>query len=123
MMAWVAATVGFQPEMVPSSVAKMTRLGPDAPPSLTTKSLVGLKALPVGAPPGPPPGRGMVTTGGTPMPLPLYRVARPVPLSDTSQGPVGLWDRPHALTGLESWNLATPGRSETRFRCTYDPPL
>src|SRR5437588_209241 len=102
MMAWVRSTLGFQPEMVPSSVAKRNWLGPDALPSVMTKSLVLLKTLPVGAPPGPPPGSGMLTTGGTPMPLLLYRVDRPVPLSEICQGPVGLCDRPQGLTRFGS---------------------
>jgi len=122
MMAWMGSTAGFQPEIVPSSVANRNWLGANAPPWLTAKPLVGLNTLPVGAPPGPPPGSGMVTAGGTAFPLTLYDVARPVPLSDTSHGPVGLWDRPQELTRFGSWNLATPARSETRFRWTYDPP-
>src|SRR5262245_62019456 len=98
MMAWVESTVGFQPEIVPSSVANTNWLRPDTLPFVTTKSVVLLKTLPVAAPPSPPPGAGMVTTGGSPMPLLLYRVERPVPLSDTCQGPVGLCDSPQALT-------------------------
>ena len=69
-------TAALQPEMVPSSVSKMNRLGPDFPFLLTTKSsgfvlLTLLKTLPVGADgPVPPFGGGMVTTSGTLVPLP-----------------------------------------------------
>ena len=64
-MAWVGSTVGFQPEMVPSSVAKIKRLGPEVVPFVTTKSAVPLKTWPVGlavVPGGLPAGGGMVTT-------------------------------------------------------------
>src|SRR2546425_198989 len=37
-MALVALTLGFQPEIVPSSVANMKILGPDFPFALTTES-------------------------------------------------------------------------------------
>ena len=66
-------TLGFQPEIVPSSVAKMKILGFDAGPcgTGTAKSLVGLKTFPVGAavvPAGLPAGGGIVTTsGGVPL--------------------------------------------------------
>src|SRR6266567_1946834 len=123
-MALCRSTLGFQPDIVPSSVAKMKRPGlfPE-----TAKSLVPLKTLPVGAeivPGGLPPGGGMVTTsciGGEPtwtaVPSPLYTVDTPVPLSETHQGLVGLCDRPQELTRFGSWNLAILGRSETRFVC------
>src|SRR6266849_1456716 len=123
MMASVGSTLGFQPEIVPSSVAKRNWLGPEALPCLTTKSSVLLKTLPVGAPPGFPFGRGMVTAGPTRMPLPSYCVPKPVPLSDTSQGPDGLCDKPQALTRFGSWNSAILGRSDTRFVWTYSPLL
>src|SRR6266705_4885596 len=133
MMALVGSALGFQPDIVPSSVAKMKRLGPDPFGPVTTKSLVPLKILPVGAevvPAGLPPGGGMVTTsciGGEPtwsaVPSPLYTVATPVPLSETHQGLVGLCDRPQELTRFGSWNLAILGRSETRFVCRENPPL
>src|SRR5262245_25975170 len=98
MMAWVASTLGFQPEIVPSSVAKMNWLAKDFPPLLMTKSGVLLNTLPVGAAVFTPAGVGIVTagmTGMTGMPLlmlllVLYRVERPVPLSETCQGPFGL---------------------------------
>src|SRR6266699_4451032 len=121
-MAWVTSTVRFQPEIVPSSVANMNRLGPERPFSETTKSLVPLKTLPVGAavvPAGLPFGGGIVTTSGEPtgngVPSPLYRVDTPLPLSETHQGLVGLCDRPQGLTRFESVKRAKPGMSETRF--------
>jgi hypothetical protein len=62
--------VGFQAEIVPSSVAKMKKLVPDAPPLLTTKSAGfvaanWLKTCPVGVlGPALRGGGGMVTTIG-----------------------------------------------------------
>src|SRR6266487_1352349 len=109
-IARVWSTVGFQPDIVPSSVAKMKRLGPETPPSVTTKPLVPLKTLPVGAELVPPAGGGMVTTSGdapgdnglTGVPFPSYRVDTPVPLSEIHQGLVELCDRPQGLTRFES---------------------
>src|SRR5713226_1420670 len=104
-MAWVRSTLRFQPDIVPSSVAKMNRLGPDIPFSETTKPLGPLKTLPVGAavvPAGLPAGGGIVTTSGTAVPSPLYKVATPAPLSDTHQGLVGLCDRPQGLSRFGS---------------------
>src|SRR5712692_6106305 len=125
-MAWVTSTLRFQPDIVPSSVAKMNRLGPDILFSETTKPLVPLKTLPVGAavvPAGLPAGGGIVTTSGelggsgNAWPPPLYKVATPAPLSDTHQGVVGPCDRPQGLSRFGSRNLAILGRSETRFVC------
>src|SRR6266704_4590874 len=108
-MAWVTSTLRFQPDIVPSSVAKMNRLGPDAMPSVTTKPLVPLKTLPVGAavvPAGLSLGGGIVTTSGeatgNAWPWPLYKVATPAPLSDTHHGVVGPCDRPQGLSRFGS---------------------
>src|SRR6266699_1390247 len=108
-MAWVTSTLRFQPDIVPSSVAKMNRLGPDRPFSETTKPLVPLKTLPVGdavVPAGLPAGGGIVTTSGEPggnaWPWPLYKVDTPAPLSDTHQGVVGPCDRPQGLSRFGS---------------------
>src|SRR5712691_9390025 len=67
----VALTVGLQATMVPSSVAKMNRLGPDCPNLETTKPLEPLKTVPVGAPPGRLPGLGISITGGADWAAPL----------------------------------------------------
>src|SRR5215467_15465191 len=108
-MALVTSTLRFQPEIVPSSVAKMNRLGAETPFSVTTKSLVPLKILPVGAevvPAGLPFGGGMVTTSGEPtgngVPSPLYSVDTPLPLSETHQGVAGPCERPQGLTRFGS---------------------
>src|SRR3984893_19131945 len=93
-MAWVTSTLGAQPEIVPSSVAKMNRLGPETLPFVTTKSFELLKTMPVGAP-GDPPGPGMATTNDWGSPLPSYSVALPVPLSATHATPLGLNTTPH----------------------------
>src|SRR5258707_14134840 len=80
-MACVGSTTGFQPEIVPSSVLKMKRAGPEAAPLETAKPLVLLKTTPVGAGTVParlPLGGGIVTTLGVPGgagkggPAPLY---------------------------------------------------
>src|SRR5260370_39520092 len=102
MMALVGSALGFQPDIVPSSVAKMKRLGPDPFGPVTTKSLVPLKILPVGAegvPAGLPSGGGMVITsciGGEPplraVPSALYNLATPVAFADNQQGVDVLYD-------------------------------
>jgi hypothetical protein len=45
-------TAGLQPLVIPVSLAKMNRAGPESLPSETTKLDPPLKAAPVGAPPG-----------------------------------------------------------------------
>ena len=97
--------MGFQPDIVPSSVSKMKMLGPDLPCRDTTKPLVLLKTTPVGAavvPAGLPGGGGIVTTSGEPsgnrLPFPLYRVDTPVPLSATHHGLEGVETSPQELT-------------------------
>ncbi len=52
-------TVLLHAVIAPDSESKMKVAGADAPPTRTTKSVVGLKTVPVGAPPG------MLTTSGT----------------------------------------------------------
>src|SRR6266511_3587149 len=88
-------TPGFQPRIVPSSLANRNSAGPDAVPLETTKLEVPLKTAPV----GPPPTR---TSSGIFAPAALYRVDRSVPLSATHQGVVGPAVRPQALTRLGS---------------------
>src|SRR6201987_4569073 len=57
--AWVGSTVGFQPAIVPSSVADTNRAGADTPFSDITKpSAVGLNTVPSGAPTAPGPAEG-----------------------------------------------------------------
>src|SRR5438445_13424759 len=87
-IAFVLSTAAFQPEMVPSSVAKMKMAGAELPFAETVKSDVPLKAIPVGAacvPGALPAGGGMVTTsgelGGKALPAPLETVDTPAPLS------------------------------------------
>src|SRR5258708_14883887 len=75
-------TPGFQPEMVPSSVAKMKIACVPGLPATRRKSVLPLKTTPVGADwvPGAKPGGGTVTTSGPPfcfggkwVPLPAER--------------------------------------------------
>src|SRR5207249_10171510 len=98
----VGATAGFQPRIVPLSVAKMKRAGPEAVPFVTTKPAPPLKTTPVGAPATP-------TRSAIVAPvLPLYRVEESVPLAATHQGDVALASNPQALTGSGStWSAAT----------------
>src|SRR5690349_18892942 len=104
----------FQAEIVPSSVAKMKCA--EVPGPLTKKSdVLPLKTIPVGlevVPAGLPAGGGIVTTSPCLAPSPLYRVERPVWLSLTHQGLVGLAASPQGLTK----SLSVP--SETRLVCT-----
>ncbi len=68
-MALFRSAAGLQPEMLPSSLEKMKRLGPVTPPLLTWKSLPPLNTMPVGLA-GTLPAGGTVTTSdcGTPLP-------------------------------------------------------
>ena len=101
-------TPGFQPRIVPNSVANRNRDGPEKPSWLTTNREPPLNTAPVGAP-------GTFTTNGIAIPVPSYNVERSVPLSDTHQGVVGPDVSPHALTRFGSRFAAAPGTSETRF--------
>src|SRR5215510_16450937 len=119
-MAWVGSTVGFQPETVPSSVAKMKRLAALVVPFETAKSAVLLKTWPVGldvVPAGLPAGGGIVTISACFVPAVLKSVVRPVPLSETQVGLVALCDMPHGFTRSGSVWSAIPGMSESRLTC------
>src|SRR5215467_10410233 len=109
-MAAAPFTFGFQPEIVPSSVAKMKTAGPDLPPSETTNPDEPLNAMPVGvAVSVEPSGGGMVTVSGSLAALPLYTVETPAPLSDIQKGPVGLNAIPHAFLRFGSVVIAVFG--------------
>src|SRR5580765_7685084 len=110
VMAWVGSTFGAQAAMIPASVAKMKRAGPDTPPLETTKSFDPLNTMPVGRPPG------METTRDWGLPAPSYRVATPLPLDATQTKPNGLKAIPQPLTRFGSVCSAAPGMSETRLR-------
>src|SRR6478609_3817588 len=103
-------TLGFQPRILPSSLANRNRAAPDCPLWLTTKSDVPLKTVPVGPPP-------TLTTSGRGLPEPSYRVDLSVPLSETHQGVEGPATRPQPLTRLGSFIAAWPARSATSL-CT-----
>src|ERR1700679_4064005 len=83
-------TPGFQPLMVPSSVAKIKIAGEP----LILKSDVPLKTMPVGVPGPSPPAVGIKTFRGTLVPSPWYSVAQPEALSLTHHGEVGLLTKP-----------------------------
>src|SRR6266511_4313236 len=88
-------TVGFQPRMRPSSLAKMNLAGPEAGPFLTRKLELPLKTIPVG-----PPGTWTTRARGTPSPP--YSLERSVPLLDTHQGLVALAVMPQPFTRFGS---------------------
>src|SRR5260221_669973 len=122
-------TPGFQPVMVPLSVAKRNTDAPVLVPSVTEKSvelpvpIIGwlmLNTWPVGLPPG------MVTLKGWLIALPLtsprYSSLRPDLLDETQNAPeVGAAEMPHALTRVGSRFNATPTWSETRLICWNRP--
>src|SRR5258708_25065226 len=107
MTALVGSTLGFQPLMVPSSVAKRKRAGAEIVPVEVcleiTKAGVGfptvmLKTVPVGVPVVFPEAGGIVTTRFTLAPVPVYRVALPVMLSLTQNGLVAARLHPQPFT-------------------------
>src|SRR5437667_87785 len=92
----IVPTEGAHAAIVPASVAKMKRAGA---PGLASKSLLPLNTTPVGVPgPTPPGAGGIVTTKDCGVPLVLYRVETPVPLSETQKGEEPLDAIPHGLT-------------------------
>src|SRR5580704_1184785 len=98
-------TPGFQPEMVPSSVAKMKMAAVPGVPGTRRKSVgLPLKTTPVGADcvPGAKPGGGTVTTSALGFPLPSYRVEVPELLFATHQGLPDDRVRPHGFFKLGS---------------------
>src|ERR1700749_2757499 len=116
---------GFQPAIVPSSVAKTKNAGPDLPFLEMTKSLEFgsrvLNACPSGAPTAPGPaegGAGIATWSGCGFPALSYSVARPAWLSETQIGVPGPIEVPQGFFRLGSVCAASPGISETRFVCT-----
>src|SRR5204862_1966274 len=119
-MAWLRSTVGFQPDIVPSSVTKIKKA---FAPGFTLNAIVKLNTFPVGvAGPLCPLGTGIVTTRLCGMPLASYRVERPVPLSETHQGDPEERDSPHAFTKLGSRlgtlaTLAELAVKSVRSRC------
>src|SRR5215472_10206822 len=107
MKACVRSTDGLQPLRVPSSVANINTLEPDAVPLDTEKPPPdSLKTFPSGAAvePGDPGGGGMVTTNGlvTLVPEIAYTLVLPVPLSEIQKGLVGLAEMPQGFTRLRS---------------------
>src|SRR5581483_3054773 len=111
---WVTSMVGFHPEIVPSSVTNMKKA---FCPGATSKLVVKLKTFPVGED-GPfcPGGGGIVTTNGCGVPVALYKVETPVPLSDTHHGPPEERESPQAFTRLGSMfgTVATVGELAVR---------
>src|SRR5260370_38620283 len=118
-------TPGFQPVMVPLSVAKRNTDAPVLVPSVTEKSVelpvpmfgwLMLNTWTVGDPPG------IITLNGWLIALPLtsprYSSLSPPLLDDTQNAPeVGAAEMPQALTRLGSRFNATPTWSDTRLIC------
>src|SRR5436305_14283846 len=66
IIACVPSSVGFQPEIEPSSLTKMNRAGAETSFLVTWKNAVPLRTIPVGLPPSLLRAAvGMVTTNGT----------------------------------------------------------
>ena len=109
MTATVPFTVGDQPRILPSCVAKRKRAEPLLPSALTTNALeLPLNTVPVGPP-------GTLTVSADLTPTPLYSVEVFVPLLDVHQGVVGPALRPQPLTSEASARSAVlPPLSETR---------
>src|SRR5712691_9626877 len=80
---------GFQASMAPFSEAKMKRAGPPPEAVVTTKSAIGLKTWPVGAPSGIATVRPTLEMGIAEV-APRLSVATSAPLSETQTGEVGL---------------------------------
>src|SRR5690349_17784473 len=99
MTAFAGSTIEFQPEMVPSSVAKRNRAGSFG---CSSKKGVLLNIVPVGVPVSPSFAAGMVTIRGLATgfgaPVPSYSVALPLPLSEIHQGVLVPRDKPQAFT-------------------------
>src|SRR6266436_3219700 len=119
--AFVGSTVGFQPEMEPSSLTKMKRAGREIPFFVTWKNGVVFLTCPVGLPP--PLFRaavGIVTISERAVPSCPYRVETPVPLSLTQIVPFGAeTDMPQGLTRFGSTCCATPAMSDWKFVHEY----
>src|SRR5438046_391132 len=116
MMALVGSSVGFHPEIEPSSLTKMKMLGTELAFFVTLKFAVPLKTIPVGFAPlallalG-----GIVTISEVAVPSGLYTVATPAPLSLTQ---IVLDDEraiPHGLIRFGSTWRATPAMSDCKF--------
>jgi hypothetical protein len=127
----------FHASMVPSSVAKMKRAGPELPiakPGVLVR-IVTFATWPVGAPLLPSlvgsVGSGISTTrgvfGGNGEPVPSYRVVTPALLSETKNGESpGMKEMPHGLTRLASVCGAVTAGSVplvTRLVWTYPAAL
>src|SRR4051794_4249361 len=114
----IGLTIGFQPRIVPSSVANKKTAGwnvgnppavtpeilnpPSAPPAALKTTPVGVPALPSGWP-----ATGIETTKACGLPAVLYNVETPAPLSEIQNGDAADSPTPHGLTRWGSKNFAT----------------
>src|SRR5580698_3847611 len=122
---WPVAEMGVaggpQPEMVPFLVAKMKSAGL---PAAKAKSALPLNTIPVGLEGlDAPAALGTVTTNGTVLPAPEYRVDVPVPALLAHQGVEAPRASPHAflrcgsIVTMVPLALAGCGISDTKFVC------
>src|SRR5215472_14168323 len=119
MMAFVGSSIGFHPEMEPSSATKMKVLGSELPFFMTLKNGVPFATIPVGLPwvsPGGDELNGIVMRSPVGVPSRSYSVETPAPLSLMKM----VFDEesamPQGLTKFASTNLApTVSRSETKL--------
>src|SRR5262249_40919035 len=102
-------TVGFQPLIVPDSLAKMNRAGPELPFAATTKPGPPLKTAPVGSP------FAIWTTSPSFVPSAVYSVDLSVPLSATHHGPLPGSAMPQPFCRSGSRWAARPGTFELRL--------
>src|SRR5262245_21403037 len=113
-----APTVGFQPTIVPSRVAKRNTAAAVFTPSVTEKALelpvpmtgwLMLNTWPVGLPPGMVTLKGAVS--GLPLTSPRYSSLTPPPLDETQNAPeLGARDMPQGFFRVGSWSWANPAR-------------
>ena len=99
MIAAVAFTELFHPEIVPSSVQKRKLA---AFPVATGKDVVVFAMTPLTAPPVGLVGMGIVTTSATAAPVVPYSVEVPEPLLPIQNGLVAVVAKPHGLTRFGS---------------------
>src|SRR5215472_2119160 len=119
--AFVGSTVGFQPEIDPSSLTKMKKAGAEVPFFVTWKNAVVFLTCPVGLAPSLfRAAVGIVTTSERAVPSCMYSVETPVPLSLTQIVPPGDdTDMPQGLTRFASVCCATPAMSDWKFVHEY----
>src|SRR5574337_857115 len=123
--AWAGSTLADQPAIMPPSPSKTNAAAADLPPALTTKSVLGLKTMPVGSKSTPPAPCGSATTRGAAsgcgLPFPSYSVDVALWLLATQTGDVGPNAIPQALTSLASVVRSEERRVGKECRSRWSP--